>query len=162
MFTGTQRDAPNGIPWFAFTTKADRRVSCYYFYLWDAEFGPAFIKLCAYFPYPAKIRVTGHEWAKRQALRAGIGSRELSNGFAATDDPGRAAGHPRPARSGHHRGVRRALVRPGPAAGRFVLITGVPEGPNSSVPGWCPWRRAGFEPRPAGRARCPRRVVAND
>ena len=86
VFTGTEREAPNGIPWFAFT-KADRRVSCYYFYLWDAEFGPAFIKLCAYFPYPAKIWVNGHEWAKRQAARAGIGYRELSNGFAATDDP---------------------------------------------------------------------------
>ena len=31
VFTGTQRDAPNGIPWFSFA-KADRRVSCYYFY----------------------------------------------------------------------------------------------------------------------------------
>jgi len=33
VFTGTQRDAPNGIPWFSFT-KSQRRVSCYYFYLW--------------------------------------------------------------------------------------------------------------------------------
>jgi hypothetical protein len=54
VFTGTQRDAPNGIPWFSFH-KADRRVTCYYFYLWDEEFGPAFVKVCAYFPYPAKI-----------------------------------------------------------------------------------------------------------
>lgn len=49
VFTGTPRDAPNGIPWFSFT-KADRRVTCYYFYLWDLDFGPAFIKVCAYFP----------------------------------------------------------------------------------------------------------------
>ena len=86
VFTGTQRDAPNGIPWFSFV-KADRRVTCYYFYLWDDDFGPAFIKICAYFPYPAKIWVNGHEWAKRQATKAGIGFTELSNGFAATDDP---------------------------------------------------------------------------
>lgn len=86
VFTGTQRDAPNGIPWFSFT-KADRRVTCYYFYLWDDEFGPGFIKVCAYFPYPAKIWINGHEWAKRQAAHAGIGFTELSNGFAATDDP---------------------------------------------------------------------------
>ena len=33
-------------------TKSDRRVSCYYFYLWDIDFGPAFIKVRAYFPYP--------------------------------------------------------------------------------------------------------------
>jgi hypothetical protein len=86
VFTGNQRDAPNGVPWFSFS-KADRRVTCYYFYLWDADFGPAFIKVCAYFPYPAKIWVNGHEWAKRQATKAGIGFSELSNGFAATDDP---------------------------------------------------------------------------
>ena len=86
VFTGNQKDAPNGIPWFAFT-KAQRRVTCYYFYLWDADFGPAFIKICAYFPYPAKIWLNGHEWAKRQAAQAGIGFTELSNGIAATDDP---------------------------------------------------------------------------
>ena len=68
-------------------TKADRRVSCYYFYLWDNDFGPAFIKMCTYFPYPAKMWINGHEWAKRQAAQAGIGFTALSNGFAATDDP---------------------------------------------------------------------------
>src|SRR4051812_37125558 len=88
VFTGTQKEASNGIPWFAFT-KADRRVTCYYFYLWDVDFGPAFIKICAYFPYPAKVWLNGHEWAKRQAAQTGIGFTELSNGFAATDDPAR-------------------------------------------------------------------------
>jgi hypothetical protein len=76
--TGTSR-------WSLF--KADRRVTCYYFYLWDQDFGPAFIKVCAYFPYPAKIWVNGHEWVKRQATRAGLGFTALSNGFAACDDP---------------------------------------------------------------------------
>jgi hypothetical protein len=88
VFTSTLRDAPNGIPWFSFT-KANRKVTCYYFYLWDDDFGPGFIKICAYFPYPAKIWINGHEWAKRQAARAGIGFTELSNGFAGTDDPAR-------------------------------------------------------------------------
>src|SRR3954453_7144347 len=86
VFTGTQREGSNGVPWFSFT-KAHRRVTCYYFYLWDDEFGPAFIKVCAYFPYPIKIWVNGHEWAKRQAGKAGIGFRELSNGFADATDP---------------------------------------------------------------------------
>jgi hypothetical protein len=55
--------------------------------LWDADFGPAFIKVCAYFPYPVKVWVNGHEWAKRQATAAGVGFTELSNGFATCDDP---------------------------------------------------------------------------
>jgi hypothetical protein len=86
VFTDAQRPRSNGIPWFAFA-KANRRVTCYYFYLWDIDFGPAFIKIYSYFPYPAKIWINGHEWAKRQAAAQGLGFTELSNGFAATEDP---------------------------------------------------------------------------
>jgi len=49
--------------------------------------GQAFIKVCAYFPYPVKVWLNGHEWAKRQLARAGIGFTELSNGFASCQDP---------------------------------------------------------------------------
>jgi len=49
VFSATQRDRSSGVPWFWFT-EADRRVSCFYFYLWDVAFGPTFIKICAYFP----------------------------------------------------------------------------------------------------------------
>ena len=86
VWVAYRRETSTAAPQFTFT-KADRRVTCYYFYLWDADFGPAFIKVCAWFPYPAKIWLNGHEWAKRQAARAGISYRELSNGFAACDDP---------------------------------------------------------------------------
>ncbi|HEX9521097.1 MAG TPA: hypothetical protein VF940_33575 [Streptosporangiaceae bacterium] len=86
VWAAYRRDTKTAAPQFTFA-KADRRVTCYYFYLWDEGFGPAFIKVCAYFPYPAKVWVNGHEWAKRQAARAGLGYRELSNGFAACDDP---------------------------------------------------------------------------
>ena len=69
--------------------KADRRVSVFYFYLWDEEFGPAFIKVCSYFPYPLKIWINGHEWTKQQARQAGLGFTALSNGFASCQDPKR-------------------------------------------------------------------------
>jgi hypothetical protein len=58
-----------------------------YFYVWDAEFGPGFIKLCSYFPYPAKVWINGHEWAKQQARRQHLGFTELANGFASSSDP---------------------------------------------------------------------------
>src|SRR5215468_11428002 len=86
VWSAYQRDTQTAAPQYTFA-KADRRVTCYYFYLWDEDFGPAFIKVCAYFPYPAKIWVNGHEWAKRQALKAGIGFTALSNGFASCEDP---------------------------------------------------------------------------
>ncbi|MCE7010476.1 hypothetical protein LWC34_47895 [Kibdelosporangium philippinense] len=86
VWTAYERQSPVGaVQWWF--TKAGRRVSCYYFYLWDIDFGPAFIKVCTYFPYPAKVWLNGHEWAECQAERAGIGFTALSNGFAATDDP---------------------------------------------------------------------------
>ena len=87
VWDARKRDTdPARPPQFSFA-KAERRVTCYYFYLWDEGFGPAFIKVCAYFPYPVKIWVNGHEWAKRQAARAGLGFTELSNGFASCEDP---------------------------------------------------------------------------
>jgi len=90
VFAANRRkgNTPGGVPWYSFE-KADRRVTCYYFYLWDADFGASFIKICAYFPYPIKVWVNGHEWAKRQAAAAGIGFTALSNGFATCEDPDR-------------------------------------------------------------------------
>ena len=42
VFAANQRQGSNGIPWFTFT-KADRRVTCFYFYLWDENFGRSLI-----------------------------------------------------------------------------------------------------------------------
>jgi hypothetical protein len=77
---------PGRCPQFSFT-KEQRRVSVFYVYIFDEQMGPGFIKICSYFPYPVKVWVNGHEWAKRQALAAGIGFTALSNGFACCDDP---------------------------------------------------------------------------
>ena len=87
VFLARQRDTdPSKPPQFSFGKK-DRRVTVYYFYLWDASFGDAFIKVCTYCPWPMKIWVNGHEWAKQQARKAGLGFTELSNGFASCEDP---------------------------------------------------------------------------
>jgi hypothetical protein len=86
--TGPVR-AEGGAPHFAWG-KADRRVTAYYFYLWDEDFGPCFIKVVAYFPYPIKMWLNGHHWAGRQATKAGLGFTTLapgSNGFASCADP---------------------------------------------------------------------------
>jgi hypothetical protein len=86
VWSAYQRDTQTAAPQYTFV-KADRRVTCYYFYLWDENFGPAFIKVCTYCPWPAKIWVNGHEWAKQQARKAGLAFTELSNGFASCQDP---------------------------------------------------------------------------
>ena len=87
VWTARKRDTdPGKPPQFSFT-KENRRVSVFYVYIWDSGMGGGFIKICTYFPYPLKAWVNGHEWAKRQALEAGIGFTALSNGFASCDDP---------------------------------------------------------------------------
>ncbi|MGH3717142.1 MAG: hypothetical protein ACRDT4_27320 [Micromonosporaceae bacterium] len=67
-------------PWIVTTTAV---VNHYYFYGVDDDFGPFFIKFCSYFPYTARLCINGHEYAKRQATKAGIGFEALDNGFAA-------------------------------------------------------------------------------
>lgn len=62
-------------------------VNHFYFYGVDEDFGPFFLKFCSYFPYTAKLCLNGHEYAKRQAAKAGIGFTALDNGFATCDDP---------------------------------------------------------------------------
>jgi hypothetical protein len=88
VYSARNRAPKPGVVWFEFF-KERRRVGAYYFYFLDHEFGAGFVKICTYFPYPARVWVNGHEWAKRQAQRAGIEYTALSNGFAACPEPER-------------------------------------------------------------------------
>ena len=44
VWSATEGQTSTGTPRWSFY-KADRRVTCYYFYVWDEDFGPAFIQL---------------------------------------------------------------------------------------------------------------------
>jgi len=63
------------------------RVNHYYFYLQDVDFGPGFIKVCSYAPYPIKVYLNGHEWAKQQLRQVGIEFESLDNGFLSCPEP---------------------------------------------------------------------------
>jgi hypothetical protein len=83
--TERRRDAQGeSYPWIVRSTGV---VNQFYVYAVDADFGPFFLKFCSYFPYNAKLCLNGHEWAKRQAVKAGIAHTALDNGFATCDDP---------------------------------------------------------------------------
>jgi hypothetical protein len=62
-------------------------VNQYYCYLWDADWGPAFIKLSGYAPWGGRVWLNGHEWAKRQLTKQGVGYASLDNGFRSVADP---------------------------------------------------------------------------
>lgn len=77
-----------GLARFSFY-KAERPGAVYYFYLWDPDFGPGFIKVTSLFPYPLKAWCNGHEWLKAQATKAGLAFKPLANGLASCSDPAR-------------------------------------------------------------------------
>ncbi len=71
-------------PWIVRSTGV---VNHFYVYAVDRDFGPFFLKFCSYFPYNARLCINGHEWAKRQAAKAGIRFTALDNGFATCENP---------------------------------------------------------------------------
>ena len=73
-------------PWII---KSTAFVNQFYFYCFDKDFGPFFLKFCSYFPFNAKLCINGHEYAKQQLDREGIGYVALDNGFLSCDDPER-------------------------------------------------------------------------
>jgi hypothetical protein len=71
----TDRSRP---PQFSFAI-AERRVTCYYLYIWDESLGPGFIKVCAYFPYPVKVWVNG-QYAETAAMPRGADAPAVAYG----------------------------------------------------------------------------------
>ncbi|MGH3569961.1 MAG: hypothetical protein ACRDRH_28910 [Pseudonocardia sp.] len=86
LFRTEKRRGADGraYPWIV---RATGVVNHFYVYAVDCDFGPFFLKFCSYFPYNARLCINGHEWAKRQAGKAGVGFTALDNGFATVDDP---------------------------------------------------------------------------
>jgi hypothetical protein len=86
--TEKRRNAETGksYPWIVRSTAM---VNHYYWYCLDRDFGPFFLKFASYFPYNAKLCLNGHEYAKRQLLREGIGFKALDNGFVSCENPER-------------------------------------------------------------------------
>ena len=62
-------------------------VNHWYFYGFDADFGPFHIKFCGYFPYTGQIYFNGHEYAKQQCRKEGISFTALDNAFGMVSDP---------------------------------------------------------------------------
>ena len=60
-------------------------VNHYYFSIDDEDFGPVFIKICSYAPWGIKVRINGHEWAKRQMEKAGGFGASNAAGLHTTD-----------------------------------------------------------------------------
>jgi hypothetical protein len=87
-FKAHKRTGPQGGVTFDFTRQSVA-VNHYYFYVHDPEWGPGFVKIGTYVPYPIKLCLNGHEWVKQQLRRARIAFTSLDNGFLTCADPPR-------------------------------------------------------------------------
>ncbi len=85
-FKAHKRCGPGKAVTFDFT-RQPVSVNHYYFYLHDPAWGPAFIKIGTYLPYPIKICLNGHEWVKQQLRAARVPFTSLDNGFLSCADP---------------------------------------------------------------------------
>ena len=87
-FKANKSFGPLGGVHFNFT-RQPVAVNHYYFYVQDAEWGPAFIKVGSYLPFPVKLCLNGHEWAKQRLRRERVGFESLDNGFLSCQRPER-------------------------------------------------------------------------
>jgi hypothetical protein len=86
VWTARRRDTdPAGCPQFSFT-KEQRRVSVFLRVHLRHPGGPRVHQDLRLLPVSGQ-GVNGHEWARQQARKLGLGFSELSNGFASCDDP---------------------------------------------------------------------------
>ncbi len=83
--TSQRRDPATGkrYPWLY---QDQAMASHWYFYGFDAGFGPFYIKFCGYFPFTGQIYFNGHEYARQQCLKAGIAFTSLDNAFGSVSD----------------------------------------------------------------------------
>ena len=84
--TARRRDPATGKP-YPWLYQEQAMVNHWYFYGFDADFGPFHIKFCGYFPYTGQIYFNGHEYAKQQCRKAGIAFTALDNAFGTVSDP---------------------------------------------------------------------------
>jgi hypothetical protein len=81
--TRIRTESGGTIPWIFYSRTP---VNHYYFYCYDRDFGPFFLKFCSYFPYTAKLCLNGHEYLKCQLGQRGIAFTALDNGLLACGD----------------------------------------------------------------------------
>jgi hypothetical protein len=85
-FKARKLRGPRGGVYFEFS-RQPVAVNHYYFYLQDLRWGPAFLKVGTYLPYPVKLCLNGHEWVKQRLRERRIAFDSLDNGFLSCAKP---------------------------------------------------------------------------
>jgi hypothetical protein len=64
-----------------------RWVDQFNFYLNDRKFGRMFVRVCPYFPFPARICLNQHHWLANRMKERGVRFKQCANAFLSCGDP---------------------------------------------------------------------------
>ena len=64
-----------------------RWVIQYNFYINDSDWGRMFVRVCPYFPFPARLYFNQHHWLAQRMRQHGIRFRQSTNAFSQCSDP---------------------------------------------------------------------------
>jgi hypothetical protein len=67
-------------------TRARHNICVYYFYVYDAHWGRASLRLSSYLPFEVSLQLNGHDYLERQWRRRGRGITMASNAVRAVTD----------------------------------------------------------------------------
>ena len=70
-------------------TFSQRWVVQYNFYINDRDWGRLFVRMCPYFPFPARVCINQHHWLANRLRAEGISYQQCSNAFLRCADPTR-------------------------------------------------------------------------
>ena len=59
----------------------------YNFYIHDRDWGRMFVRLCPYFPFPARVYLNQHDWLAQRLQEREIRSLPCANAFLRCSDP---------------------------------------------------------------------------
>jgi len=90
VFRTERRRSPDGQSTYPWIVRSTGMINHFYWYIFDEDFGPFFLKFGTYFPYNAKVCLNGHEWLKRPLAKEGIAYEALDNGLRRCGNPQRA------------------------------------------------------------------------
>jgi hypothetical protein len=81
-----------------------------YFYIWDKDFGPGFIKFCTYAPFSVRVCINGHQWLIQRLRCSGHYVETLDNAIADGDDVSRSPAPVSPLRPPAYPALLRSLA----------------------------------------------------
>jgi transposase len=87
-----------------------RWVDQYNFYIHDRAWGRMFVRICPYFPFPARVYFNQHYWLAQRLGERGIRFLQCANAFLRCRDPQAASATRRFARTPGHRPLRSEMA----------------------------------------------------